>query len=76
MSHECTINPINYIGFHNLDGLDSPDRLDGLDSGVGDFTIVGVHHVFIYPCHLSLCEYVFMFLCWPSSLYSSLSALN
>ena len=33
------INPINYIDFSTLDGLNRLDRL--VDSGVGAFTIVG-----------------------------------
>ena len=35
------IESVSYIAFHNLDGL------DGLDSGVGAFTIVGMRHMHV-----------------------------
>ena len=35
------IESVSYIAFHNLDGL------DGLDSGVGAFTVVGMRHMHV-----------------------------
>ena len=68
-----TISSINHVDFRTLHDLDGFDRLDRLDSGVGDFTIVGVYHVFI-PATLacastSLCSsvglHLFILLCLP-----------
>ena len=46
-----TIRTINHTDFRTLDRLDQLDRFDRLDSGVGEFTIFGVHHTCLYQHH-------------------------